>query len=1130
MWRRWWSWLVVGVPALAVVVTTTLVAVSVNVFTELEVPLLGPVREHPLRWVLGTTAVLVLCTLLVWWGQRSHDRRLGALVPAEQRPEPWVVDRPAPVRRVVAALCRRGGVSVGITTALSGAGGFGKTTVAKLVRADRRVLRRFGGGVYWVTLGRDVRTPAAIAAKVNDLLARVAPGTAVAFTDPQQAGEYLTALVASGPRRLLVLDDVWYPEQEAAFRVGGRCARLVTTRIPSLVAGAVVPVEVDEMTPAQARALLTAGLPPLPPELVEGLLAVTRRWPLLLRLVNGVLLDQLRTAPDAVRVAEELLARLRDAGALHLDRLTGADGQAIDVDDPRQRQSAVAATIEAGVGLLTAAERARFAELGIFAEDEAVPVAVVGALWEATGGLDLVATRALCARLAALALLTTTGTADGGAVGLHDVVRDFLRRELGAARLTELHGVLLDAVARDLPLGDGGNPAWWELPGSARYLWDHLVEHLVAAERVDEAEALASDLRWVFARLERSGPAAPYTDLSRVDTPRSARLRRVLGQTAHLLVPTDPAHSRLDVLLSRVAHDPHWGPQAAALTAGRTEPRLVNRLSLPDLPHPALRLTLEEQAIAVAAGDTWLATVDFDGVVRVRDPATGTVRTEFTAHPRPAQVAVAGTRLVAVGHDGTVRGYDLPTGAPGAVLTKGRDRRRRLSELAVAPDGTWFVTGDVDGVVRVWDSTTGAQRTELVGHTALVRAVAVAPDGSWLVTAGDEGTVHAWDPATGAVRVRFPDQGVRTEALAIAPDGTWFATGDSDGVVRVRDPATGAVRVEFTAHPGSVTAVATDGTWLATAGLGGSLRLWDPVTGVRRAELEGHVRLVATMSVSPDGSWLATAGQDRTARVWDVPTTAGEDEATGGADVVRAVAVSPDGSWIVTGGQDGVVRVREFATGVVRVEFDAGARRAGPGDGDPVAGVAVSPDGVKVIVTHASGPVWTGDPVTGVDHPWAGERVDPTRVVSPDGAWIATAATGRTVLIQDLASGGQRTLAMNGYVHAVAVSPDGTALITGEAEGAVEVWDVATGERRAELAGHTGPVNAVAVSPDGRWLASCASDRTVRVWDLLAGRPRALMRVDSTALACAWSPDGGALVVGTGSGLCVFDFHPSPAG
>ena len=72
---------------------------------------------------------------------------------------------------------------------------------------------------------------------------------------------------------------------------GKRCARLVTTRMPELLAGRGTAVRVDQMTEAQARALLTAGLPDLGEPVVAGLLDVTGRWPLLLRLVNTILAD-----------------------------------------------------------------------------------------------------------------------------------------------------------------------------------------------------------------------------------------------------------------------------------------------------------------------------------------------------------------------------------------------------------------------------------------------------------------------------------------------------------------------------------------------------------------------------------------------------------------------------------------------------------------------------------------------------------------------------------------------------------------------------------------------------------------------------------------------------------------------
>jgi hypothetical protein len=83
----------------------------------------------------------------------------------------WAVRRPGEERRVVDALLARDGATAAITTALSGAGGFGKTTLARVACADRRVMRRFGQGqVHWVTVGSEVRGQAAVAEKVNQLI------------------------------------------------------------------------------------------------------------------------------------------------------------------------------------------------------------------------------------------------------------------------------------------------------------------------------------------------------------------------------------------------------------------------------------------------------------------------------------------------------------------------------------------------------------------------------------------------------------------------------------------------------------------------------------------------------------------------------------------------------------------------------------------------------------------------------------------------------------------------------------------------------------------------------------------------------------------------------------------------
>ncbi len=1009
---RGWRLALVGAVGLLAAVAATVLAVALNAATGGTARWFPTMDRYPLWWTAGATVAVAGAGLVVWRVQGWYDRRVEELVPAVPPLESWVVDRPAEVNRIVSAL--RGGTTVGVTTAVKGAGGFGKTTLARMIRADPRVVRRFQGRVYWVTVGRDANKQA-LTGLVNGLLTQIEPDRPVTFTDARQASEHLAAVLAGGPRRLLILDDVWTDEQLAVFPVAGRCARLVTTRNPSLAAGAAVAVKVDQMSQAQARELLQRGLPPLPGAVVRSLVAETGRWPLLLRLASKILTEESRLHADITPVAKDLLRRLRDAGVLEVDQLTGTPGQQLDVTDPDQRSRAISATIEASTGLLSIADRDRLIALGVFAEDEEIPHTLVASLWRVSTGLDKRSSEMLCTQLADLALLTLVRTGDGGAIELHDVIREYLRRQLGPARLGRMHQVLLDAAAADLPAaaparassGQGTVTAWWELSGRARYLRDHLIEHLLAAGRADEAEAVACDLRWAESRLDQVGPVAPFADLALAGTSRARRLARLIGQAAHLLAPTDPAYSLTDILYSRVAHDPDWGSQARAMQADRTWPALVNRWALPDLPDPALRHVLTGHdgpvwAVAVAPDGTWLATGDYAGSVRIWDTATGKQRDVLTGHDGPVYavaIAPAGTWLATGSTDRTVRIWDSTTGQQRAILT---GHHGPVEAVAIAPAGTWLATGDYACSVRIWDTATGKQHAPLTGPDGWVDAVAIAPDGTWLATGSEDRTVRIWDTATGQQRGVLTGHDGPVYAVAVAPDGTWLATGSHDGTARTWDTATGQQRATLTGLGGWVDAVAVapDGAWLATGSHDGTVRIWDSATGQQRGVLTGHDGPVYAVAVAPDSTWLVTGGVDGTARTWDCVTRRQRAVLTGHAGMVLSVAVAPGGTWLATGGDDGTARIWDTA---------ASQHRAA---------------------------------LTGHDN-WV-----LSVAVAPDGTWLATGSVDGTAQIWDCVTGRQRAVLTghDGPVGAVAVAPDGTWLAVAVQDGAVRIREAATGE------------------------------------------------------------------------------------
>ncbi|KQZ17893.1 NB-ARC domain-containing protein [Streptomyces clavifer] len=202
--------------------------------------------------------------------------------------------------------------------------------------AHPKVRRHFRRRVFTITVGRDVRGRAAIAAKVAEAT-RFITGDTTAFDAPALAGAHLGRLLDQRPRTLLVLDDVWEAAQLAPFLLGGaRCVRLVTTRVPGLLPPGTARVTVDEMTVEQARRVLTWQLPPLPPATVREPLAATGRWALLLRLANRLMADQIASTADPSAVldaAENVLANLRARGPAAAD----PSAAPLDLDDPQRR-------------------------------------------------------------------------------------------------------------------------------------------------------------------------------------------------------------------------------------------------------------------------------------------------------------------------------------------------------------------------------------------------------------------------------------------------------------------------------------------------------------------------------------------------------------------------------------------------------------------------------------------------------------------------------------------------------------------------------------------------------------------------------------------------------------------------
>jgi WD40 repeat protein len=938
-------------------------------------------------------------------------------------------------------------------------------------------------------------------------------------------------------------------------------------------------IEVAAMAEAEAIRMLMLDLAGpggdlLPAERMVQLLDATGRWPVLLRLVNRALVRMVRDGVPPARAADRVLRRLDRRGPT-----------AFDVTRLEDRNQAVEATLSASVGLLTGDELDRYLELAIFPEDVEIPRYVLEAYWGATGDLSPDEVDDLCQQLADLSLVLAYHR-HPPALLLQDVLRSYLRNRVGERRLRELHGALCDAlrtrlidVAGDggpgldgVDLDDGLSPllapaarvgaqpgeatAWWRLPDRAGYVWTHLTAHLVDAGRGDEALALVRDLRWTAAKLARPslGLVALDADLALAgdlapDDRAPRALRRVLRQTAHLFGPTDPPAALDAVLLSRFDGLSALAEPLARFAGTVTGPRLVNRWSLPDQPHPGLVRVLPGHyhswvdACAIAPAGGWLASASSDGTVRLWEADTGAARATLAGHRGAVQacaiapsgrwlvsggedgvarvwaategparlelrghegavcgvaVAPGGEWLATCGNDGTVRRWDVATGSPGPVIvvTPGQ----RVQDVAISPDGRLLAAAAEDGTIRLFTAD-GAPAGRLDGHRGPVRRLAACAGPHWLASAGQDGTARRWDPAAGVAVARY-DLGATGPArgCALSADGAWLAATASDGVVRLWETATG-VRHQLVGPSGTaaVCALAGDGAWLVSAGRHGVLRIWD----VRAADADvaagGRDEGMRACVASHDGRWVVSVSEDATAVQWDAAT--GEP----GAALVgerpsskRGGAIAPDDSWVAVPDRDGGVRLWEPATGAVRAVLSAPSE---------VGGCAAGPDGSWLVGACGDGVARMWDTQSGE---WLASFVDrDARVLAGAGAAAGPAR-------RDPPVPGQRGVeAYRGCV----VAPDGSWVAVGDGRRDILVWDVATLEPVAVLAGHTDEVLGLAAAPDGRFVVSASADHTVRVWWTDGWRAGPVLDGHShTVRAAAVSADGAFVASAGGDG------------
>jgi WD40 repeat protein len=485
-------------------------------------------------------------------------------------------------------------------------------------------------------------------------------------------------------------------------------------------------------------------------------------------------------------------------------------------------------------------------------------------------------------------------------------------------------------------------------------------------------------------------------------------------------------------------------------------------------------------------------------------------------HPL-VRIVAAALLLAAFGSDGAKRGHILAQEPAGGTTTEVLEALPRLGDAHddLLPTGSRLRLG-----------------TTRFRHGAGVAFVAFLGDGSQLLTASHDGLLRVWDVSTGKEVRRWPLPG----------NSGGGSSSFSDGVIVV-------VNHRDSGLDNTLILLSPDGQTLATMNYDGLVHLWDTTTGSKLRQIRTKGGFSDTLAFSPDGRTLAARGGDQVIRIYDVAT--GQElrqlgKAPPQKDRVyfgrsRSLAFAPDGKTLAS------LKVEQNNNNnvahVVFWDSETGKEirqiKAADNNFNGLT-LSYSPDHKTFMILGDNGQATFHDPTTGKELRRVENGANSYGMCarfSHDGKVLALhnadsfhvtlfdVATGKKVRTQGDARRRDRSIFYGGEVltQTVDFSPDGRTLALVADDAAVRLWDLETGNEMTIGGGHQATVTAVAAA-DRDTLMTVAGDDSLRHWDLRTGQEKRQVPLPAGSANALFSPDGRWLAVGTpGNKLALWD-------
>ena len=274
-----------------------------------------------------------------------------------------------------------------------------------------------------------------------------------------------------------------------------------------------------------------------------------------------------------------------------------------------------------------------------------------------------------------------------------------------------------------------------------------------------------------------------------------------------------------------------------------------------------------------------------------------------------------GTRLAIASATG-IWTYDVNSDKVHALLTTDMTDAYNVS---FSPNGQILASGGEDGLIRLWDVSTGEHKNTFIAEHGSPPHVLFSRDGDTLASWGSY-EVNLWDVATSTHKKTSREYEDYANVSINGDGGILVNIDNKNDYIRLLDFITGEENKNLRGHTKKVESVAfsPDGKTLVSGSKDKTMRLWDVTTGKHKKTVKGHQKSIDSIAFSADGRLLATASRDNTVCLWDAITGTHKKTLKGHTAAVNGAAFSPDGRTIVSWSNDRTIRLWDVETGELK--------------------------------------------------------------------------------------------------------------------------------------------------------------------------------------------------------------------